>query len=146
MSLDVYLTIKNDLPQRQRIPIRERGQMKEITIEEWNERFPDREPIAVDVPNNEVFTANITHNLSTMAAKAGIYKPLWRPDEIGITKAAQLIEPLTEGIAKLENNPDHFRQFNPSNGWGSYEVLVSFVYNYLKACKNYPSADVSVWR
>jgi len=34
-----------------------------------------------------VYDANITHNLGAMAEAAGIYKHLWRPEEIGITKA-----------------------------------------------------------
>ena len=33
------------------------------------------------------YSANITHNLGKMAEEAGIYKHLWRPEEIGITKA-----------------------------------------------------------
>ena len=48
-----------------------------------------------------VFDANITHNLCAMAEEAGIYKACWRPEEIGITKAAQLIEPLRNGIARV---------------------------------------------
>lgn len=49
----------------------------------------------------EVFGSNITHNLGEMAEEAGIYKHLWRPEEIGITKADQLIAPLREGLARL---------------------------------------------
>lgn len=29
-----------------------------------------------------VFSANITHNLGEMADKAGIYKALWRPEDL----------------------------------------------------------------
>lgn len=32
----------------------------------------------------DVFWANITHNLGRMADEAGIYKHLWRPEEIGM--------------------------------------------------------------
>jgi hypothetical protein len=39
----------------------------------------------------EVYSDNITHNLGEMADAAGIYKALWRPEEIGITKAAELV-------------------------------------------------------
>ena len=41
-----------------------------------------------------IYSRNITHNMNKMADAVGLYKPLWRPDEIGITKAAQLVEPL----------------------------------------------------
>jgi hypothetical protein len=94
----------------------------------------------------EYYSGNITHNLNTMAAAAGIYDVLWRPDEIGITKAAQLIGPMKDGLAKLESDPERFKKLNPANGWGSYEVLVSFVRDYLRSCEENPDADVRTSR
>lgn len=94
----------------------------------------------------EVYDANITHNLAKMAGEAGIYKHLWRPDEIGITHASQLIEPLRTGLALLRSDEPRFSQFNPSNGWGSYDSLVRFVKEYLEACEENPDAKVSVSR
>jgi hypothetical protein len=93
-----------------------------------------------------VFDYNITHNLGAMADEAGIYKHLWRPEEIGITKAEQLIEPLTSGLALLKSQPDRFKQHNPENGWGSYEGLVRFVEQYLAACIENPDALVEADR
>lgn len=95
---------------------------------------------------NEVFTANITHNLGIMAREAGIYHHLWRPDELDITKAQGLIEPLTLGLDSLRRDRARFERFNPENGWGDYDGLVSFVESYLQACMSYPDADVRVWR
>jgi hypothetical protein len=97
------------------------------------------------VRQTSVFDYSVTHNLGNMAGEAGIYKHLWRPDEIEITKAEQLIEPLTAGLALLESDPEHFKKFNP-NGWGSYESLVRFVRSYLEACKENPDAEVYVSR
>ena len=93
-----------------------------------------------------VYERNVTHNLNRMADAAGIYEHLWRPDEIGVTKAVQLIEPLRAGLSKLLADPDNFRTFNPVNGWGDYEGLVDFVREYLSACEANPDADVSVDR
>ena len=98
------------------------------------------------VPDETVYDANITHNLGKMADAAGIYKELWRPDEIGITKAWQLIQPLKDGLQKLEHDPDYFKIFNSPNGWGMYEHFVPFVGDYLRACEEYPDAGVSVCR
>jgi hypothetical protein len=81
----------------------------------------------------EVFEANITHNLGQMAEAAGIYKACWRPEEIGATKAADIIPLLRDGIEKLEANPEHFAQFNASNGWGTYEQFAPWVQKYLDA-------------
>lgn len=95
---------------------------------------------------NEIYTANITHNLNRMAEAAGIYQHLWRPDEIEITKAAQLIEPLTVGLKELRDNPKKYRAFNPENGWGSYEGLIEFVQSYLIECIKYPDATIKISR
>lgn len=95
---------------------------------------------------DEVFTANITHNLGDMAKEAGIYRHLWRPDELGITKAGDLVLDLTVGLSDLLKNPDKYRKLNPENGWGSYEGLVRFTRDYLEACREYPDARVRVWR
>jgi len=81
-----------------------------------------------------------------MADAAGIYKELWRPDEIGITKASQLIEPLAKGLKLLRENPERFKEYNPENGWGTYEGLVDFVRSYLQACMENPDADVNAER
>lgn len=96
--------------------------------------------------DDDYYSSNITHNLNTMADEAGIYKALWRPEEIGITKASQLIPLLENGLARLKADPDHFRKFNAPNGWGKYEHLVKFVEDYLRACKEYPDAVVKVDR
>lgn len=90
----------------------------------------------------EVYWRNITHNLTEMAEEAGIYKHLWHPDEIGLTTAAQLIEPLTAGLALLKSDPARFKAFNSPNGWGTYEHFVPFVEACLNACKEFPDATV----
>jgi hypothetical protein len=71
---------------------------------------------------------------------------MWRPEEIGITRAAQLVPLLTAGLALLESDPARFKAFNPENGWGDYEGLVDFVREYLSACEANPGALVEVSR
>ena len=93
-----------------------------------------------------IYERNITHNLNKMATEAGIYEHLWRPDEIGITKAVDLIAPLRSGLALLKADPERFKAFNPSNGWGSYEGLVGMVEDYLAACEENPDGDIEVSR
>jgi hypothetical protein len=94
----------------------------------------------------DLYSDNITHNLVPMAIAAGIYKELWRPAEIGVYKAKQLIEPLNNGLKLLKSDPERFQRMNPSNGWGDYKGLVRFVENYLDACREDPEAHVSVSR
>ena len=149
MSLDVYLTTPKLVKRGSSgIFVRENGETKEISRAEWDDRNPGHEPCVVCSAEEtyEVYSRNITHNLNDMAEDAGIYKHLWRPDEIDITKAAQLIKPLKEGLARLKAEPKRFKKFNPSNGWGDYDGLVDFVKDYLAACEANPEANVSVWR
>ena len=94
----------------------------------------------------EIYDNNITHNLGDMAEAAGIYSHLWRPEEIGITRAEQLIQPLTNGLKWLKDCPEHFKQYDSPNGWGTYKHFVPFVENYLKACEENPDALVEASR
>lgn len=147
MSLDVYLTMPELISgeTREVIFVRKDGQTRSVSRKEWDDLYPGREPIAVQTVDT-VYEANITHNLNTMAAAAGIYKHLWRPDELGITKARELIEPLRVGLALLQSDRERFEKFNASNGWGLYEHFVPWVRKYLAACEEYPDANVSVSR
>jgi hypothetical protein len=99
-----------------------------------------------EVKPTEVYSANITHNLGRMADEAGIYEHLWRPEEIGITKASQLIEPLENGLALMKSDPGRFKAFDATNGWGLYEHFVPWIEEYLEACKDHPEAEVSASR
>jgi len=153
MSLDVYLELDQpDYRQAcKRIFTRRDGATVEISREEWDRLYPDREPVVLTMPDElsehtEVFSRNITHNLGKMAEEAGLYMACWRPDEIGINRAEQMIAPLSEGLEALHADPGRFKAFNPSNGWGNYEGLVAFVTEYLAACRSHPEAYVRVSR
>ena len=153
MSLDVYLCVPRPSVSvtHHAIFVQRDGGEVEITRAEWDYLRPGIEPLITIVHSNgedpaEVYSSNITHNLNRMAAEAGIYEALWRPDESGITRASQLIKPLTDGLARLRAEQDRFEQFNASNGWGLYKHFVPFVAEYLAACIEHPEADVRVSR
>ena len=99
-----------------------------------------------------VFSQNITHNLGKMAGEVKLsngltlYDVMWRPDEHGLKYAKDISELLDEGWNILLAEPNRFIQFNPDNGWGSYEGLEKFVYKYRNACWDYPDAELSVSR
>lgn len=152
MSLDVYLY--DDFRQyststiNSGIFIREDGAIKEISREEWDARFPWREPIMATLEGGSpcVYHADITHNLGKMAVEAGIYNHIWRAKEYRIDMAHQLIYRLEKGLAELRADPDYYSRFNPENGWGSYDGLTQFVESYLNACREFPLARVEVSR
>jgi len=91
MSLDIDLRLPGKNPDNNGsgIFIRDDGSVKEISRHEWDIKFPGREPIIIDTPGGGeyVYSANITHNLIPMTTEAGVYKCIWRPDEINITHA-----------------------------------------------------------
>jgi hypothetical protein len=99
-----------------------------------------------------VYDNNITHNLSKMASEVklsnglSLYDVLWRPDEHELELAEDIAELLDEGWNILLSEPDRFRQLNPENGWGNYDNLCRFVYEYRNACWNEPDATIEVCR
>ena len=94
----------------------------------------------------DVFSSNITHNLNAMAEAVGIYRQIWRPEEIGIETAVELIEPLRAGLQLLKSDPDRFKKYDARNAWGTYEKFLPWLEKYLEACVLNPDAVVSVSR
>lgn len=166
MSLDVYLISKTPVTKKGTgVFVREAGGNRELTVSEVMEKYPNSVVGEVEYETENVYDANITHNLRTMAEEAGIYNALWRPyrlkkdyvnpfdyiaegrfEDQQTIQASELIESLEKGLADLKARPEHFEQFNSPNGWGMYEHFVPFVEKYLNACKEYPEAIVSVSR
>ena len=140
MSLDVYLSRKMYL-----------SYDKGVTYEE---------------KNDELFWANITHNLGKMADKAGIYEALWRPyflhpdcpkefgsyDEEYAFEAAHpmlakdIIHIVEKGYEDMKSRPEYFKQFDSENGWGLYIHFLPWIEKYLEACKTYPEAEIGISR
>ncbi len=105
--------------------------------------------MTIDTGGNEayqvdLYEANITHNLNWMAKRAGIYYHLWRPEEIGINKAEELIKPLSEGVKRMKAYPFFYKGFESPNGWGRYIDFVPWVLEYLDACVIHPKALIGV--
>lgn len=138
--------------------------LKKITTEQdiqvWVNRIEEK-----DYHMELLYESGITHNLTEMAKKAGVYEALWRPyrlkpdfiptkdyneemnfEDKSIVLAIEIIPYLEKGLKNLKDNPEYFKQFNPKNNWGSYDVLLKFVYRYLKACKEDPEAIVEADR
>jgi len=94
----------------------------------------------------EVLDKNITHNLGEMAQEAGIYDALWHPNKFGLARAAELVPALEKGLAAMKADPDKYKQYESTNGWGLYRNFVPWVEEVLEGCKQYPSASIWVSR
>lgn len=92
----------------------------------------------------EIYRDQITHNLIRIAEDVGIYMHLWHPEEIGVTKARQLVEPLQSALALLRAEPARFERHNAPERSGPLTHFGRVVENYLRACQQNPDADVCV--
>lgn len=149
MSLDVTLITEQKVIRKggTGVFVRNDGKTRELSDEEVMEKFPNAVVnIQEDYETNEVFSANITHNMGRMAQAVDIYTALWRPDEQGWTYAKDITGMLERGLKRLLKSPDNFKKYNPESGWGDYDGLVEFTKNYLEACKAYPEAKIEVSR
>ena len=152
MSLDVYLTIDGTLPSPESsgLFIRKNGVTREVSRKEWDEKFPGCGPVALisEQLSLEVFTANDGGEFYWISEWAGIYEVLWEPEESGVERAVQLIEPLKNALTRLRSNPEKFRSMNVlfPGRWDTYCEFVPWVEAYLQACEKWPQAKVSVWK
>lgn len=106
----------------------------------------DWEAQAEFTDENHLYTRYVTHNLGKMARELGIYEYIWRPDEVDVVRAKQLIKPLGVAIDNIRDRKAHYRTFNPPNGFGTIDGFIDFMIDYLKACRTYPNAFVEVCR
>ena len=93
-----------------------------------------------------VYSGRTTHNLAKMAAAAGIYEALWKPENIGASIASDITAIVERGLIDLIARPEHYKKYNSENGWGMYDDLVQFVSEYLVALKEYPNAEILISR
>lgn len=148
MSLDIYIISPEPVKRKSTgIWVRDNGQTRELTREEAIERFPDADPESIqeiEIETNEFWHGNITGNLHEMAEECfpdveSLYDLLWRDEEPNdiIYYVYQLFACLIE----LQDNPDTYKPFNPSNGWGTYEQLVEFVRSFIHALIDMPEGS-----
>jgi hypothetical protein len=95
------------------------------------------EPIKV-----ELYEANITHNVTPMWRKAGVYEALYKSDG---KMAKEVGDVIKRGVCLMELHPDEYKKLNPPNGWGSYEGALEFLFEFAMACDRYPKAIIRVW-
>ncbi len=155
MSLDLYIESKTPVLHRGTgVYVRENGETKELaTKQEVLTYFPDMNPEDIEektYEDKDYFHINITHNLTKMASQCRIigtcnydadsavvtlYDLMWHPKEnlkVTVPNMDYLMD-LMECYKNLLQSPDFYRQFNPENGWGTYEQLVRKTKEYIKA-------------
>lgn len=138
MSLD--LTIRSDKIYKSKgtgVFVRDAGGTRELqTIDEIKIYFPEFDINSITQEYYEtydVWTKNITHNLSFMASHVPVkdstlYYYLWRPEKIGFSYVnSNYVDGICEAYDYLKSNKDSLSKYNSSNDCGTYEELLDFV-------------------
>jgi len=132
------------------------------------ERYITYDKITLEREDEQIYWKNITHNLTEMADKAGIYEALWRPfkllsnynsenelidkeyeyifEENNTVRAKDITEVMQKGLKFMKDNKEMLLKYNPDNGWGSYDSLLESVTEYTEALINNPEAIITVSR
>lgn len=88
----------------------------------------------------DIYETNITYNLSKMYYKAvDEEKGLRKFDGM---KCIDAIPVLEKAIADMIKNKSEYEKYNPENGWGSYDGLLSRFEEMLKICKENPDGII----
>lgn len=146
MSLDLYINSNTPVLHRGTgVYVRKGGETIELkTKQEVLIYFPDVNPEDIEektYEDNEYFHMNLTHNLTEMASQCRVigtcnydadsaivtlYDLLWHPkDNLKVeTPTFDYLEDVMQCYKKLLEKPEFYKQYNPENGWGSYEGLV----------------------
>ena len=137
MSLDIHFFKKD-------VDFNELRRNIEGLYDKQKDLREELEDLEDDYEEARLASHNLTHNLNKMAEAVGLYQVLWSPEEVGITTASQMIEPLEKAIKELMANPDKYKAYNPPNGWGNYDIFVSFCRAVLSSCEENPNAIIDV--
>lgn len=92
-----------------------------------------------EIMGSRIVTYIFPRDYRMLAARAGIFEELWKPESKGITKAHQLVLPLRAAMLLLEQEPAwfHKKQTNQVHGYNHFKTLVSA---FLTNCERYPNA------
>lgn len=89
----------------------------------------------------EAYWRNHTSNTAVMWREAGCDVA-----DFDGAEAWAFARSLGRAVRDIEERPDHYAKWNPSNGWGSVETTLAFLRDLLDACERFPKAKVRVSR
>tara|TARA_R100000306_G_C4251190_1_gene80537 strand:+ start:109 stop:498 length:390 start_codon:yes stop_codon:yes gene_type:complete len=101
-----------------------------------------------ELVSDEKFTANYIPMAKECGLKELIFGLLRKYDHSdgferkSVYCADQAVPILKKGIELLRANPQHFKELEPSNGWGTYCDFLQSCMKTLRACKKFPEAKI----
>jgi hypothetical protein len=82
---------------------------------------------------------NLTFNLSKMMTAANVH-----PDILKGKTGKEIIPILRKAWSELIKDPDKFKRYNPPNGWGSYEGLLTWLKETVETAEEHLDAKFAV--
>ena len=95
------------------------------------------------VKKEHLMDMNITHNLTPMWKKAGIYDALYNSE---CYEARDVLPVLIDGLNHMIANQEEYEKLNSPNGWGVYEHAVPWLSELIVEFKNNPRGIIEVSR
>ncbi len=89
---------------------------------------------------NVVCCGNCTYNLGNMFKKALGFNF----SDLNGKRAGDVLSKLQLSIKDMRDNPDEYKEYNPDNGWGTYEGAFEYLVRIAEACENHPDATISI--
>jgi len=89
----------------------------------------------------ELWWQNITHNVTPMWAKAGVYDALYESDG---HRASEYIEALEAGVKDMREHFTDYEKLDSPNGWGLAKHALPWLERTLVAFKENPTATIRV--
>jgi hypothetical protein len=88
-----------------------------------------------------VLDSNMTHNVTPMWKKAGVYDALYMSHG---HKAQEYIMALENGVADFESNYEEYKKLDSPNGWGLAKHALPFLKEVLEAFRKNPDAVIGI--
>ena len=156
MSLDLYIKTKTPTHRKSSgIFTRVNGETFEIlTLEDFHKYLPncdDSQFKVYESDDEELWSGNITHNLGRMAEHIAtrnytLYELLWHPSESGFLYANREYKyNIYNALKNMLLHRDELQQYNPENGWGSYDSLLHFVQSFAEALSKLDADDYELY-
>lgn len=98
-----------------------------------------------------VLNLNITNNLNKMVQQYSYehYLAIWHPydlnslDKCRPLLAIDVVNYYEETLIEFLHNRKEYERYNSSNGWGTYDDMVSFLTQLISYCHKYPTATLT---
>lgn len=120
--------------------------------------------VAIIDKDETIWDGNITHNMGVMASHipvnyrneddtvafmGSLYDIVWRADNIGdpfFLNTAPMVDVLSDGICYMIQHRLELLQYNPDNGWGSYDDFLNWLISYKNQCEDNPNCKIEISR